>query len=397
MTTSRRIAEQFGRVAALLAGLLASASAAEKPKPAKAQEAAAERVYAEATRLFQRQQLFELRTVLERLKKAHPDSPAVTDAQRKPSFAEMLKAVEGIGKLLVVRRDGAAGAFRKVQEAIDAATPNSTVEIQDDGPYHEKLVIPQDKVRLTLRGKKPLWPVIAPAGAGDVVLAVEGAETSLERLVLAHQAAGGAALAVRRGPCRANLLLLGTKSPAPAAALLTAAGAACELQTCVVAGNASLEGEAALKDCLWPRCDEDGLNATAAFKADNSLLLHVCTSGAAELRGCTVAGGAVLNGKPSRALDCILYKVGAASDEARIDFCNVYPGGFLAAALPGQKCFTADPRFLAPKALDYRLSPTSPCRKRGSDDGDIGCRYSPEMLEMMKKAIEFRNRGVLAF
>ncbi len=201
-------------------GLLAVAG--ERPKGStKAQEAAAERVFAEASRLFQRQQLFELRSVLERLQKAHPDSAPVTDTERKPSFADMLKAVEGLGKLLVVRRDGAAGAFRKVQEAIDAATANSTIEIQDDGPYHEKLVVPQDKARLTLRGKKPLWPVIAAVGEGGAALTVEGAETTVEHLVLAHQAAGGAALAVRRGPCQLRSVVLGAKGPPPSLASLS--------------------------------------------------------------------------------------------------------------------------------------------------------------------------------
>lgn len=381
---------------AVAAGLVAVAG--ERPKGStKAQEAAAERVFAEASRLFQRQQLFELKAVLERLRKAHPDSAAVTDTQRQPSFADMLKAVEGLGKFLVVRRDGAAGACRKIQEAIDAATPNSTIEIQDDGPYHEKLVIPQDKPRLTLRGKKTLWPVIVAVGEGGAALTTGAAETTVEHLVLAHQGAGGAALAVQRGPCQLRSVVLGAKGPPPSLALVTAAGATCELQSCIIAGNATLEGDATLEDCLWPRCDEEGLAAKGAFKAENSLLCHVVTTGPAELRGSTVAQGAMFKGKPSLALDCILYKVAAASDQARIEHCNVYPGGFLAAAVPGAKCFTADPRFMNPRDLDYRLNPNSPCRKRGSEGGDLGCRYTTEIVELMKKAVELRNRRLLIF
>lgn len=392
-----RATARIGAVAAILVGLLSHASAAQTPQATKAREAAAERVFAEATRLFQRQQLFDLRAVLARLKRAYPEAAAITDTERKPSYAEMLKAVEGLGEFLVVRKDGAAGALRKIQEAIDAAPPNSTVEIQDQGPYDERLVIPAGKVRLTLRGKKPLWPVIAVAGAADSVLTVEAAETTVERLVLAHQAAGGAALAVRRGPCQLRSVVLGTKGPPPSLALLTAAGAACEAQGCVVAGNAALEGDVALRDTLWLKCDEGGLDAKGAFKAENSLLCHVVTRAAAELRNCIVTQAVAFKGTPSLALDSILYKVEAARDDARIDFCDVHPGGFLDAAVPGKKCFAADPHFLAPKTLDYRLSPASPCRKKGSDGGDLGCGFSYETLELAKKALELRNRGTIAF
>ncbi len=387
-------------IAAILAGLLSQASAAESPHAAKAREAAAERVYAEAVRLFQRQQLYDLRAVLERLAKNFPDSPLLADATRKPSCAEMLKAVEGLGKFLAVRRDGAAGAFRKVQEAIDAATPNSTIELQDEGPYNEKLVIPKDKERLTLRGKKPFFPVIASAGAGDVVLAVEGAETALERLVLSHQAGSGAgaALAVRRGRCRMHSVVLDARGPAPTAALLTSPGAACEMQCCVLAGNAALEGDCVLKDSFWPKCDEGGLIAKGAFKAENSLLSHVLTNGPAELRNCTVAQGAAFKGTPSLAIDCILYRVEAVqAAAARIEFCDVHPGGFLGAAEPGKGCLSLDPRFMSPKELDYRLGPASPCRQKGSEGGDLGCRPSTEMTELAKKALDLRRRGTIAF
>jgi hypothetical protein len=42
----------------------------------------------------------------------------------------------------------------------------------------------------------------------------------------------------------------------------------------------------------------------------------------------------------------------------------------------------------------YRLKPTSPCRKKASDGGDIGCRFTPEMLE---KALELRRKRIIKF
>ncbi|HLA84429.1 MAG TPA: hypothetical protein VJL29_06520, partial [Thermoguttaceae bacterium] len=63
----------------------------------------------------------------------------------------------------------------------------------------------------------------------------------------------------------------------------------------------------------------------------------------------------------------------------------------------GKGCFAADPQFVNPKAFDYRLKPTSPCRGKASDGGDVGCRYTPEMLEMLKLALDLRARGIIDF
>ena len=57
----------------------------------------------------------------------------------------------------------------------------------------------------------------------------------------------------------------------------------------------------------------------------------------------------------------------------------------------------ADPQLRAPEIPDFRLKPTSPRRKRASDGGDIGCRFTPEMLEMLKLAHELRRKGIIKF
>ena len=53
--------------------------------------------------------------------------------------------------------------------------------------------------------------------------------------------------------------------------------------------------------------------------------------------------------------------------------------------------------FVDPKNFDYRLMPTSPCIGKASDGGDIGCRYTPEMIELCKQALELRRKGILKF
>ena len=44
-----------------------------------------------------------------------------------------------------------------------------------------------------------------------------------------------------------------------------------------------------------------------------------------------------------------------------------------------------------------RLKPTSPCRGKASDGGDVGVRYTPEMIEVIKKALELRKKGIIKF
>ena len=55
------------------------------------------------------------------------------------------------------------------------------------------------------------------------------------------------------------------------------------------------------------------------------------------------------------------------------------------------------PQFRDPANLDYRLLPTSPCIGKASDDGDLGVRYTPEMMEMCRIALELRAKGIIKF
>jgi len=64
----------------------------------------------------------------------------------------------------------------------------------------------------------------------------------------------------------------------------------------------------------------------------------------------------------------------------------------------GQGCIEkVDPMFRDPGNLDYRLMPGSPCIGKASDGGDIGVRYTPEMIEMINVALELRRRGIINF
>jgi hypothetical protein len=55
------------------------------------------------------------------------------------------------------------------------------------------------------------------------------------------------------------------------------------------------------------------------------------------------------------------------------------------------------PAGIGTRGREGGLKPTSPCRKKASDGGDIGCRYTPEMMEVLEKALELRKKGIVKF
>ena len=56
-----------------------------------------------------------------------------------------------------------------------------------------------------------------------------------------------------------------------------------------------------------------------------------------------------------------------------------------------------NPLLNSAKAFDYRLRAASPCRKKASDGGDLGCRYTKQMQAMLQLANKLRTRGIIQF
>ena len=343
-------------------------------------EARAEKLYTEAVQFFRDKTLWELKAHLDELKKPeYAQTAPLTDATRKPSLADMAKAVTQLGKFLTVRLDG-EGDCKTIQAAINAAPPNSLIEIQDDGPYNEKLVIPKDKEGLTLRGKKGCWPVITSLGPRkniDILVKIQ-ARTTLERLILAHTAPGGLTLrcvSVENGTLRlqhVTVYMQGTE-----AFFVDRNHARCLVEGCFVLANGRMAGRTVITNSVW-------LGPRLWFDL------------APEIRRCTIPAHVALT-HPAILSDSIVAQVRAGPGH-QIEHCNVYgKPPFGGKAKPGKGCFSKNPQFRDPKNFDYRLKPTSPCRKKASDGGDVGCRYTPEMIEMMKKAQELRKKGIINF
>ncbi|NQT51456.1 protein kinase, partial [bacterium] len=156
-------------------------------------EGEAETLYAQAAKLFKRGDYFELKPLVEKLKKSYAKTRAATDATREPTLDQMQTATAQLGKFLTVRKDG-KGNYKTIQAAINAAPPNSVVEVQDKGVYEEAIIIPEEKLGLIVRGRRGYWPTItAPKGvSGSGLVQLRAERATIERMVIVHKGGGEA-------------------------------------------------------------------------------------------------------------------------------------------------------------------------------------------------------------
>jgi serine/threonine protein kinase len=354
-------------------------------------ETEAEKLYAEAAGHFEKEQLFDLRPLVERLKADYAGTTVVADPSRTPAFAEMEAAVVDLGQMFTVRQDGTAD-FTSIQGAIDAAMPNSLIEIQDNGPYSEEIAL--NKKGITLRGKKGNWPIITSAGlptAVHTLMDVSAHDVHIEQVVIVHTHAGG-------------------YEPRP----LTIGGNSCRVVRTVVYGRGAMRGDASshfdhcvltnswhsygglhVTNSLWVRGKPIG-----TFVAENVFLVvgrdhHLGEGDQLEVRRCTILSPVGLS-EGSVLSDSIVPSV--IGKGALIEYSNVHGRPpFIDGARPGEGCFSVPPSFIDERNFDYRLVPGSPGTGMASDGGDVGVRYTPEMIEMLKLALELRARGIIKF
>ena len=353
-------------------------------------ETEAERLYLEAAAAFTQNELFDVKPLVDKLKAEYGGTPAVTDTGRKPSFAEFEKATANLGKRLTVRKDG-KGDFTSIQAAIDAAPANSLIEIADNNLYRERLSITKDG--MTLRGGRGRWPVITSVGMEPPfpVLVNSNNDTCvLENLILIHSPAGSGAVVVsaaKRVRC-CVVVVEGQQA-------VTAHSE--EIDTCVLI-------PASLYCDVLCRKIRNSVLFRAARLSPEAVVYNCVFVGAIDNRPpkATVYNTTVLGtsrvGESTKVFDCIIDSVETNAQNVTIEYCDVFgKPGFIDRARPGRGCFSAPPMFRDPANLDYRLMPGSPCIGKASDGGDIGCRYTPEMIELCKVALELRRRGIINF
>ncbi len=331
-------------------------------------EKAAEGIYAQAAALFRNGDFYELKPVVERLKTQYADSAVAADPERKPSLAELEKAVADLGPLVRVRKDG-KGDAKTIQEAVNGAPPKAVIQLEEVGPWSEQVLVPAAKAGLTIRGKRGPLPVITTAGAKNTYsepLVVEVPQLSLERLAIVRADAGG-----------------------PRLAAITAEKTALSLREVVVYGYVRVGKDAVARDCVF--VGHVGFRAFSSL--ENVLVYGGVNCGAdSQLRHCTITGPLHLAGRSGLVEDCIVSTIDAPQGGQKIEHCDVFgENPYKNQAAPGKGCLKAPPRFFDEKNFDLRLQALSPCRKAASDGGDMGITYSAEMQTLLKAAADLHK------
>jgi len=350
----------------------------------------ADRLYAQAAARFKAKDLWALKPVVEKLRADYPQAKAVTDGGRTPSFGQMAAAVAKLGKFLTVRQDG-KGDFSTVQAALNAAEPNGLVEIADSGVYRERIEIKEHLEGLTLRGRRGCWPIFTSKGAknqGKPLIHVVANGVKIEHLVLSDMVPSGSASCIR--------LSKGANAALHFVVLYGAIGNI-GLRGCVIAGRNESHW---LADCIQLAGMVESDHGTRVLTNCLVQRVRTITHGGIRLKRCTVLGEANSGLKAGYVADSIVESISFPGDSSVgpiIHSCVFGKKPYKRKAKPGVGCFSRDPQFRDPKRFDYRLKPSSPCRGKARDGGDIGCRYTPEMIEMLKLAFEMRKKGFIKF
>jgi hypothetical protein len=382
----------------------AANAAVTAPLRAALAEDRAETIYAQAVPLLAEKRLFELKPLVDKLRKDYAKTRPVTDGTRTPSFAQMAEAVAKLGNVLVVRQDG-TGDATTLGAALKAAEPQGLIEIADSGVYRERIEIADTLEGLTLRGRRNCWPIITSLGAeggGEPLIRVDAKDVSVEHLIVSDLSPAGTA------PCmsvpdklgfRGHALIVygdirghGRKKP----------NRPPKLTNCVVIGRVLVDQGLELTDCLVPVGNTWTGYGRLTFR--NSVVRDVSGGhhGTCDIQSCTVPGR-VKAGEASTSPFIGNSIVGEVLDPkptngTRVIHSNIFgKKPFHGHAKPGKGCFSKDPQFRNPAVFDFRLRPTSPCIGKASDGSDMGCRYTAEMLDMLKLTHELRKRGVLKF
>jgi len=407
----------------LLATQKATIDAARATIKPHVAEAAAEKLYKQAVDLYKQKDFAELKSVVETLTEEYGDTKVFTDADRKPSVAEMAKATEKLGKIVTVSRTG-KGDYKTIQAAIDAAEPNTVIVITEPGFYPDRIFVPQGKKGITIKAKKHAWPFIGYDPNSKRVFSrvadVEAPDVTFEGLVFMVKTADTSStgfIGVKGGHTLRLRSCIFYSSYQYSSQIIENYGGSVDADNCLFlrggtiyaslqarnsicmgrylyaySSTASRVGVVRVGEAEQPRAPE------AACKLENCLFYRFESSRPVEMDFCTIPAGVELRGAPNAVTNSIMEQINATGGETAVDYCCVYgKQPFVDFAKPGKRCFNAQPQFVNPRNFDYRLQRSSPCFKKASDGGAIGCRLTRDMVELLVFAFEMRRRGLFDF
>jgi hypothetical protein len=174
-----------------------------------------------------------------------------------------------------------------------------------------------------------------------------------------------------------------------------------EADHCVFITKGSFYGPHHVSNCIWLSPQTRFYTSSSTYgstRLTNCMLWRVNASASIEVRNCTICYMLELTQDPNVVVDSIVGQIRATQAGTQVTHsCLFGKPPFLDFATPGDGCIIKKPGFANPQKFDFRLTRSSPCRKRASDKGDMGCRYTPEMLEMLKLAMELRSKGLVVF
>jgi serine/threonine protein kinase len=374
------LAEKYGKLPWFADNKLALDAAAKEAKRGL-REKDAEDLYTKAAGLYLEGRVPELKPVIDRFQSQYADSGVAADQSRKPSLAEMAKAVADVGPLLRVRKDG-QGDARSIREAVNKAARNAIIQIEESGPWSEQIVIPAEKDNLTICGKKGLLPVLTTAGAKDSYgenFDVRAPRLSLERLVIVHDSSGGkVGEAITAEPTSLTARGVVVYGHSRVAKL--------EARQSVFAAGVHSQQTIDAKDSAFFAI----VGSKSAWTFQNVLVWGIANSGPdSRLNHCTITGRLHLSGK---IFDSIVSSIAAESEGQTIEHCDVYgEEPYVQKAVAGKGCFTKKPLFVDLKGLDFKLRPLSPCRSAASDGSDLGFAPTPELQSLIRVGADLRK------
>ena len=384
-----------------------------KPPPQKIDPKALA-LYEKAAAAFSQRLFGNAKMALDELKTQFPKSTLLSDGRRRPSVPGMLKVINAQGDSLVV---STTARLRTLAAAIDALKkPNSTIQLKGGQTYSAGALISGDAAQgLAIRASGDNNARLDGNGKIAIKIFPDTDRVWLEGITFQNAEVGisiyercnvtlrncfaakdmGAAIQIRSESTvdigGSVLKLSGINAATIQGSVLLCDDASIDysrLSQCILVGKEITLLESSLTDCLVLGSvrvrDKTALSHVTLTKP---LIVH------RDIRGARVTNSIL----PSIVFDGIDVRAWnrKKKDQKQDEALNITVTSSLLMSqrddfpdivLKTDKLLKGNPGFANPQRLDFRLADASPARGKASDKTDLGCRFTPDMLKLLKYA-----------